>query len=343
MIFQKRESLLWSHEPSALRWTSSLSSRSGHRKRSRRSGRTILGRIQAAAAEPVTKRLPGPRKPSLDGSDRPLQLPGGLLVGLPFQAAKNQRQPVSVGQLADLFAKQRYDRRVRRLRGMLGPRTRAGHFPSSALGGLGSSSPGDSQGNAMKPGCNGVQALDRVRASGEDQEDVLKGVLSVMRFVENAAAYGEDHRAVSLDELAECFRVLLDHKPFQQVSFVHLTTLSLVPKGPVLRRERRDAAGHRRLVHSQAMDENRGRFRHGFGPGAGGQPERGQPWGRLRAVNVEQVRCVDRVEKRSRPDASPACSVKVNREPAIGLSDCHGLAAAALTGLAARTFEPRVR
>jgi hypothetical protein len=66
----------------------------------------------------------------------------------------------------------------------------------------------------MKPGCNGVQALDRVRAPGEDQEDVLKGVLSVMRFVENAAAYGEDHRAVSLNELAECFRVLLDHKPF---------------------------------------------------------------------------------------------------------------------------------
>ena len=38
---------------------------------------------------------------------------------------------------------------------------------------------------------------------GEDQEDVLKGVLSVMRFVENAAAYGEDHRTVLLDDLAE--------------------------------------------------------------------------------------------------------------------------------------------
>ncbi len=66
----------------------------------------------------------------------------------------------------------------------------------------------------MKPGCNGVEVLDRVRTPGQDQEDVLKGVLSVVRFMKNAAAYGKDHRAVSLDELAECFRVLLDDKPF---------------------------------------------------------------------------------------------------------------------------------
>ncbi len=56
------------------------------------------------------------------------------------------------------------------------------------------------------------------------------------------------------------------------------------------------------------MDENRGRFRHGFGPGAGGQPERGPSWGRLRAFNVEHVTCMDRVEKRSKPDLRPACS-----------------------------------
>ncbi len=51
-----------------------------------------------------------------------------------------------------------------------------------------------------------------------------------MRFANNAAAQGKDHCAVSLDELAECFRVLLDDKPFNQVSLVHQIAHSQVPE-----------------------------------------------------------------------------------------------------------------
>src|SRR5947209_7666502 len=64
-----------------------------------------LPRIGAAAPpQAVPQPLPRPGQPPRDRPARPAKFPGRLLVGLPFEAAQDHRQPILVRQPAHLAA-----------------------------------------------------------------------------------------------------------------------------------------------------------------------------------------------------------------------------------------------
>src|SRR5215469_8346174 len=54
--------------------------------------------------------------------------------------------------------------------------------------------------HAMKPARQRVGLADRARPAHQDQERGLKGVLGVVRVVQNTPTDAEDHRAVPLDQ-----------------------------------------------------------------------------------------------------------------------------------------------
>jgi hypothetical protein len=158
------------------------------------------GRREAAASQPPAEPLPGSCQSDLDGADRHAELVGGLLVGLAFEVAQDDRRPVFLRQPIDLLVDLRQQRgRGRRLRPMLGRR-----HPSALVDGPtrdpGPGADRDSSSGPEEPARDRAVLADRAGFQHQDEERGLEGVLGVVGVAEDVAADPEHHRAVLLDQ-----------------------------------------------------------------------------------------------------------------------------------------------
>ena len=123
---------------------------------------------------------------------------GGLLVGQTFQVAEDHRQPLTIGQAVELLVDNR---------GHVGLKPRPGRFrdghgrclrfmPAPPTGGD-VRLHGGAIGDAVQPAAQRVGGADRAGLPRQDEEGRLEGVLDVVLVLEDGAAGGQDHRAVT--------------------------------------------------------------------------------------------------------------------------------------------------
>src|SRR5206468_1526034 len=130
---------------------------------------------EAAAGQAAFQSFLAAGEAALDGADRPAEAPGRLVVGQPFQEAKDDRFAVAGGQSAEFLVEDRGGV-VALLRFVNGARLCPSfNEPPTRRGGAGLG--GDPERDAVEPARDRVAFADRTGAAGQNEKRGLKGVL----------------------------------------------------------------------------------------------------------------------------------------------------------------------
>ena len=130
---------------------------------------------------------------------RTAKLPGGLLVGLAFQVAKDDRRPIDFGQATQLLAEQRlqiFSQSFGSTAGSVMTATRLFLNPQRSDG-FRPGFEGGVVGNAVEPVSQHLPRLDRRRFAEQHQEGGLKSVLGIVMPAQDATADAPDHGAMT--------------------------------------------------------------------------------------------------------------------------------------------------
>jgi hypothetical protein len=152
----------------------------------------------------LAKTFAGAGEAALDRADGTAELACRVFATKAFEAAEDQRGAEVGGEAMDLVVEDRLAVVGRAIRGVDGDLRggRALVALAAATGGAGAR--GGADGDLMEPGADGVGGSKGASAAGEDEEGRLERVVGVVLLAEDPAAGAEDHRAVAVDEDAEC-------------------------------------------------------------------------------------------------------------------------------------------
>ena len=160
--------------------------------------------LQPAAFQSRPQESPPAREPAAHRTDRPSKQLGRLLVRLAFEVAEHDDVPELVREPIQLLVEQRPKVEMigvvrRRPGGLLDPdgvhgAVSRGDFPGP---------PGRAIGHAAEPGCERLVDPDRASLAHQDQEGGLERVVGVVPMPQQLPADRQDHRPVTMHQLAE--------------------------------------------------------------------------------------------------------------------------------------------
>ena len=167
------------------------------------------GRCDSTTGKPASKLIAATGQAAADGSHRPLQSGGGLVMGQSLEVAEHDRHSVFLRQPIDFLVDRGHilGRCLQRL-GLLfrnqfqlavGPL-----LPNSPANETGPGSGRDPEGHSVQPAPERVSAANRTGPAGQHQEDRLEGVVGLVTITQNLPANPVNHRPMPLDQGAKC-------------------------------------------------------------------------------------------------------------------------------------------
>jgi hypothetical protein len=154
----------------------------------------------------------------VDGATRTAQFSGGLVIRFPFEVTKHHGGTVLIRQQADFLIKQQSQ--IARIQiGILSsgnPLFR--QRQAASLSGQCLSLQSYPVCYFVKPTREGFFSLDASRPTNEDEERRLKGVLSILRMAQNAAANMPDHLRMPPDKRLEGRLVSVQNESPEQIA-----------------------------------------------------------------------------------------------------------------------------
>ena len=179
------------------------------------------GQRHATPDEPALQQIAGAGESAADGSDRPAQFLGRLLLISPLQVAEDDRQAIFLGEGLDRLVQDR--QRVRRVVVAGGF---AGHVGRLAF--VNRPPPGrpldperSAIGDAMQPRRQRPAQVQRLGLACQDDQGRLKGVLGRVRVGKDLATRVPDQCAMPLQQRDEGRLVLVAGEAAQQGRIIH--------------------------------------------------------------------------------------------------------------------------
>ncbi len=142
-------------------------------------------------------------QPALDGSDRPAEVPGRLLMAALFEITEDQRQAKAVRQALELFVQNPNELNLAGIAGLLSGRDGCTLFATTAARRRDARGRRRAHGDLMEPRPERISHPERPGTFHQDEKRGLESVFGLMPVGKNAVAYAQDHRAMPLDEHRE--------------------------------------------------------------------------------------------------------------------------------------------